>query len=107
MDNHDEWYTKKELYDELCNRYVIYPNRDVCAVDSHHLCELYWTKKDNALTKQWHDDSWMNPPLLKGMTKQFVLKAYEQWQVNNINILAIVPSGVISRHRLQKEIIGD
>ena len=105
-EHHDEWYTRVELFKELCTRYAIFPKMDVAANDTNHMCDDYFTESDNALEQEWvigeshyfPGDLWMNPPLLKGNTKRFVLKAYEQWQRYNMNILSIVPSGVISRN---------
>jgi hypothetical protein len=96
-EKHDEWYTTKKLYDELCTRYVIYPKLDVSAAKDHHMCNRYFTKEDDALTKQWVSDFWMNPPLLGGKTKKFTLYAREQWNKWNVNGLCIIPAGVISR----------
>jgi hypothetical protein len=112
-EKHDEWYTTKELYDWLCERFNIQPEYDIAAHDGSHMCDEYLTKEDNALKKSWFSpqcdindiapkhlkpkDIYMNPPLLGGLTKKFVLKAEEQWMKYNMNILSIVPAGVISR----------
>lgn len=93
----NEWYYPRSEYIKLCEKHEIYPIIDVAATKKYHLCADYFTKKDDALTKEWLDTSWMNPPLGKGMTKKFITKAYEQWWKHNIDILAIVPTGVISR----------
>ena len=100
---HDEWYTRKTLYNELCTRYCIFPKLDIAASAENSMCENWLGKEDDVLNGDWLSsdevvDIWMNPPLLKGNTKRFVLKAYEQWQRYNMNILSIVPSGVISRN---------
>jgi hypothetical protein len=77
---------------------------DVAADDNYHMCENYFTKNDNALEQEWlfgnayfPGDIWMNPPLLAGLTRKFVLKAEREWIKYNMNILSIVPAGVIAR----------
>ncbi len=95
--NSNEWYYPEIEFVKLCYKHEIYPILDVAATKKYHLCDKYFTKKDDALTKEWLDDSWMNPPLGKGMTMKFIVKAYEQWKKHSIDILAIVPAGVISR----------
>jgi len=103
MESHDEWYTDPELYLELCEKYQIYPEIDIAAHDDSHMCDIYKTKEHDTLNTEWvliegeTNDIWMNPPLLGGLTKKFVLKAEEQWMKHNMNILAIVPAGVIAR----------
>lgn len=102
-EKHDEWYTKKELYREICKMFNITPKLDVAATNAYHLCEFYFTKEDNALNHEWlifetnKTGVWMNPPLLKGATKKFINKACQQWIKHNINIICLVPAGVISR----------
>jgi len=96
-DVHDEWYSQRDWYINLCNRYDVFPVLDVAAAKEYHLCNRYFTKEDDALTKEWDEDFWMNPPLLKGNTKKFVLYAYEQHKKHNVNGLCVVPSGIISR----------
>lgn len=103
-EKHDEWYTQKNDYQIWCDKYKIYPQLDIAGHEDWHMCSIYCTKKLDALSKEsWELDDgrvvdiWMNPPLLKGSTKKFVLKAEEQWRKLNMNILSVVPTGVISR----------
>lgn len=108
MSESDEWYYPKLEYIKLCKKYKINPKLDVAATNKYHLCQYYFTKKDDALKQEWlikagtkKTGAWVNPPLRKGMTKAFILKAHEQWSRHNINILMIVPAGVISRQYFQ------
>jgi len=96
-EKHDEWYSQPDWYLGLCERYNVFPTLDVAASVNSHMCDEYFTKGDDALTKEWNEDFWMNPPLLKGNTKRFTLYAYEQHKKHDVNGLCVVPSGVISR----------
>ena len=95
----DEWATSRKLFDSLCETYHIDPKLDVSATFENRKCLVYMDEKENALTLQWMclgDDVWCNPPNKK--TKAFVLKAHEQWKQHNINIMMLVPSGVLCRN---------
>ena len=104
----DEWETERELYNRLCKQYGFKPTIDLSANEFNTKCFHYFSQLDNALTKEWNtcscqsppkedinNDRWLNCPHSK--TKAFVLKAHEQWLKHNINIMMLVPCGVISR----------
>ncbi len=95
---HDNWWTQKALFKELCQKYKVIPELDVAASDKNYLCEKYYTKEDNALEKSWyyqyHDyvgpaDVWMNAP--NSILKYFIRKAYDEWKEHNMTILSIMP----------------
>ena len=97
VDSHDEWYTQTKDYDDWCNKYKIYPTLDVAASTGCHMEEHYYTRANDGLSYFWYEDFWMNPPLLGGLTKKFVLYAYHQAFTNKINGLCCIPAGVIAR----------
>ena len=67
---------------------------DVCASKKVSKCKKFFSIDDNALDKDWKSDSvWCNPP--HTLTKQFAIKADQEWSENNINILMIVPANAI------------
>jgi phage N-6-adenine-methyltransferase len=92
----DEWETPQELYDKLCSTYRIYPEIDVAATWENTKALWYHTKNDDGLEEDWMDDVWCNPPHSK--TREFVIKAHEQWIKFNINILMIIPINSICSH---------
>ena len=96
-DHHDEWYTQLEDYANWQNTYDIMPNLDVAASDKWHMEDHYYTKKDDALKQQWLEDFWLNPPLLGGLTKKFVLYAWDEAFKHKVNGLCCIPAGVIAR----------
>lgn len=60
----DDWSTPQELFNQLDAIYGHF-DLDVCADKNNTKCKKYYTKKDNGLLQQWHNDGdkiWMNPP---------------------------------------------
>ena len=89
----DEYETPVSLYVELCEKYGITPELDVAADYSNTKAPYFYYKQDSALNKKWLQDVWCNPP--HTLTKQFAIKADQEWSENNINILMIVPANAI------------
>jgi site-specific DNA-methyltransferase (adenine-specific) len=90
----DEWETPKELFDELCDKYNIFPRLDPCATNANRKCLMFFTKEENALEQEWEYDVWCNPP--HSITGEFVRKAHTEWIKNNINIMMLVPANTVS-----------
>jgi len=49
---------------------------DVCASPENAKLDRYWTVEDNALTKEWVGNCWMNPPFSRQLN-QWVKKAWQ------------------------------
>jgi hypothetical protein len=116
----NNWWTPKELFDELCKEYNFYPEVDVCADIDNTLLNLYITREQDALTRDWiigkiKRKCWCNPPnaddkitvtiTLKNGKKVklkknrkllsgFIRKAYQQWKDLKIQTMMIVPVNV-------------
>lgn len=61
--NSEDWETPQDLFNELNREFDF--KIDVCADKKNTKCKKYWTKKDNALSKDWTKIKgwkWMNPP---------------------------------------------
>ena len=58
----DEWATPQELFDELDSEFHF--ELDVCANESNHKCDKYYTKEQDGLLMPWVADGaiWCNPP---------------------------------------------
>ena len=59
----DEWATPQWLFDEL--NLVFGFDLDVCATEDNSKCGFWYTKEDDALSREWREDgktAWMNPP---------------------------------------------
>jgi len=91
----DEWWTEDSLFLFLVNLTGIMPVCDYAATDKNTKCDTWYTKEQNALSVQWVLDGWLNPPNSK--MSEFLPYAYNMWQDNNINLISLVPSGIISR----------
>jgi len=62
-----EYSTPLEIVNPLIKEFGL--TIDVCASKSNHKLPDYWTKKDNALTKVWKGNCWMNPPFSRELSK--------------------------------------
>lgn len=83
-----EWETPQGFFDELNKEFNF--KMDVCATKENAKCNIYWTKKDDALNKSWvlWDGSfWMNPPYGREIGK-WVKKASE----TNTKVVALLPA---------------
>jgi phage N-6-adenine-methyltransferase len=99
----DEWETPKRLFFELCQKYKIYPDTDVCATDDNSKCIGYVDKEMDCMKHdfRYHDEGlWCNPPHSK--TEQFVKKMHEQWEKWNIPILMIIPANSVCTKYFEK-----
>lgn len=58
----DEWATPQNLFDELDKEFRF--ELDVCANESNHKCDKYYTKEQDGLLMSWIADGaiWCNPP---------------------------------------------
>ena len=93
----DEYETPPVLYENICKTYGIYPQLDAAANKENTKCPLFLT---DSLAEEWgqgqlgsHLDIWINPPHSK--TKEFVLRADQQWKKYNINIIMLIPANSI------------
>lgn len=49
--NSDEWETPKSVFDALDAEFNF--TLDPCATEENHKCDLYFTKEQNGLSKNW------------------------------------------------------
>ena len=68
-----EYSTPLEIVNPLIKEFSL--TRDVCASKYNFKLNSYWTIQDNAFTKEWHGNCWMNPPFNKDLGK-WVKKAH-------------------------------
>ena len=90
---HDEWWTKKHLFNHLCQKYNIYPELDAFASKENKLCDAYFCKDEDpdGLSGTWqgYRAVWWNPP--NSQLKDCVLKAFMEWN-EGATILGIIPA---------------
>ena len=83
-----EYSTPLALVNPLIEEFGL--TRDVCASKLNHKLPEYWTKEDNALTKVWGGNCWMNPPFSRDLSK-WVRKAFTETIHNGGNKVCLIP----------------
>lgn len=83
-----EYSTPQKLFEFMDGQYHF--ERDVCASEQNRKCDLYFTKDEDALTKEWLGNCWMNPPFNKQLGK-FVLKMHSEFKAHGGVKVALVP----------------
>lgn len=73
--NNMSWETPTEFFDKLNIKLKF--DLDACASDENHKLPNYYTEKDDALTKSWLGNVFMNPPYGRHIG-EFIRKAYEE-----------------------------
>ncbi len=84
-----EWSTPQQTFDTLNNHFNF--EVDVCATDDNYKCDVYYTKEDNELNKEWKETIFMNPPYGREI-KEWMKKAYEDSAKYNNTIVCLVPA---------------
>ncbi|UZV39648.1 N-6-adenine-methyltransferase [Trabzonvirus APT65] len=92
LDIRDLWQTPQEVFD-FWNR-VDQFTLDVAASDHNHLVQDYLTKEDDALSLDWSESNWCNPPYSD--ISSWVDKAIEQVWKGNYTVM-LVPSNIDTR----------
>ena len=92
-----EWGTPQALFDALNQEFGF--GLDAAASDTNHKVPHYYTKDDDALTKEWAEELpsirdssaiWMNPPWGRGIGK-WIEKAYNEAQ-KGLTVVCLLPS---------------
>ena len=88
--NSAEWETPQQLFDALNLLYHF--DLDVCATPENAKCERFFTKEDDAFTKNWGGHScWCNPPYGRAI-RRWVAKAYEEAQKPGTTVVMLLPA---------------
>ena len=56
----DNWSTPQDFFDKLNDEFHF--TLDVCADETNHKCEHYYTKEIDGLSRPWIGTIWCNPP---------------------------------------------
>lgn len=86
--NSVEYSTPLKLFNPLKEEFNLV--FDVCANSSNAKCGSYWTKDDDALSKDWLGNCWMNPPFSRSLNK-WVKKAWSESKKNGGTKVCLVP----------------
>lgn len=88
----DEWATPQWLFDEL--NLVFGFDLDVCATEDNAKCGFWYTKEDDALSREWREDgttAWMNPPYGREIGK-WVEKAFTESRDRFMTVVCLLPA---------------
>ena len=83
----DEYGTPNLILKQAMMDFDILPFLDVCATFDNTKFRHYFTKKENALTKNWAMDFFMNPPYSE--IAKWMKKAYESHIKYNVSALIL------------------
>jgi len=86
--NSIEYSTPLAIVQPLINEFSI--TKDVCASQTNHKLPDYWSKEDDALTKDWIGKCWMNPPFDRNLAK-WVRKASDEADKNGGTKVCLIP----------------
>ena len=84
----DLWSTPQDFFDSYNDKYNF--TLDVCADETNHKCDVYFTKEMDGLKQKWKGNCWMNPPYGKEI-KKWMQKAYES-SLEGATVVCLVPS---------------
>lgn len=90
--NTDLWATPQDFFDKLYEEFHF--TLDVCATPENAKCDVYFTEKDDGLSKDWHNYGtfcWMNPPYGREIGK-WIKKAYGEAMEYGITVVCLVPA---------------
>ena len=83
----DEYGTPISLFLEACGKYNCTPKVDYFASDVNHVCDKYYTKSDDAFSKSWTENGFINSPY--SMIGKVIQKAYEEHMANNVELMIL------------------
>ena len=83
----DNYGTPIFLFVEKTIEYNVNPVFDYFASKQNHVLRKYWTKEDDAFSKSWRKDGFINPPY--SIVEQVMAKAYNEWKENNITLMIL------------------
>lgn len=76
----DEWQTPQDLFDELNTELGPF-DMDVAATIENAKCTYFATIEDDALTQDWMEKNWCNPPY--SQVRDFAAKAERELKRKN------------------------
>lgn len=83
-----EYSTPLKIIEPLIKEFDL--TKDVCASLENYKLTEYWTKTDDALSKDWIGNCWMNPPFDKNLGK-WVKKAFFETEKNKGTKVCLIP----------------
>ena len=92
----DNWPTPQDFFDDLNEEFHF--TLDPCANEENHKCDLFYTKEQDGLTKDWGGHVvFCNPPYGKEIA-DWVRYSYEQSQKPNTTVVMLIPARTDTRY---------
>ena len=92
----DNWATPQDFFDNLNEEFHF--TLDPCANEGNHKCDLFFTKEQDGLTKDWGGNVvFCNPPYGKEIAN-WVRYSYEQSQKPNTTVVMLIPARTDTRY---------
>ena len=86
----DEWSTPQDFFDKLNEEFHF--DLDVCANDTNHKCDMYYSQKQDGLKMPWKGHIvWCNPPYGRNIG-EWVKTAYYEHNANGTTIVMLLPA---------------
>jgi len=85
----DDWSTPIDFFKNIEKRFGIF-DLDPCSDHDNAKADLYYTKSEDGLSKEWRGKVWMNPPYGREIVK-WMKKAYES-SLDGAMVVCLVPS---------------
>jgi site-specific DNA-methyltransferase (adenine-specific) len=83
-----EWATRPELFAELDREFCF--TLDACATAENAKCPHYFTRQQDGLKQPWSGRVFCNPPYGRGVTGDWVRKAWESAQSGQAEIVVLL-----------------
>ena len=90
----DNWSTPQDFFDKLNDEFHF--TLDVCADETNHKCEHYYTKKIDGLIRPWIGTVWCNPPYGRKIG-EWVRHAYLSSYIGSATVVMLLPARTDTR----------
>ena len=90
----DNWSTPQDFFDKLNDEFHF--TLDVCADETNHKCEHYYTKEIDGLSRPWIGTVWCNPPYGRKIG-EWVRRAYISSQIGSATVVMLLPARTDTR----------
>jgi len=94
----DDWETPQKLFDVLDAEFNF--TLDAAASFDNRKCSDWWSSDGedrsasdidfNALSNKWVGNVWCNPPYSRGLQKQFIKKAHDEFMRGNTDLVVML-----------------
>ena len=90
----DNWSTPQDFFDKLNDEFHF--TLDVCADETNHKCEHYYTKEIDGLSRPWIGTIWCNPPYGRKIG-EWVRRAYLSSNIGSATVVMLLPARTDTR----------